>query len=201
VVDDRFAGSRPRFLAALNRVGLSEAEAQVLLANQLRIRELDRSALAAAVPVASLADARMVLRAEPSRPVRFVRLVPLARAPVPWWLGGTSGYALGGLAPATLFRLLPRQTVTLYTADGAYRATALGAARPVSALTVGQRARLALLLREALTRQARGRAVAGWLARREQQLLAAMLCLKDVLPAADAGKHLLRRATFLVIST
>ena len=91
--------------------------------------------------------------------------------------------------------------MALSTPDGAYRATALAAARPLAELNAEQRARLALLLREARTRQARTRAVTGWLARQEQQLLAAMLCLKDVLPVADGGKRLLRRATFLALST
>jgi hypothetical protein len=95
---------------------------------------------------------------------------------------------------------LPPKTVTLYTPDGAYRATAVAAVRPLSELNADQRARLVLLLREALTRQARARAVAGSLAGPEQQLLAAMLCLKDVLPVADGAKRLLQRANFLALS-
>ncbi len=176
VVAQRFHGSTAAYRAALAQAHATLPVARAIIADELRREEIQ-----ATLPVAPPSPESIVAyyRTYAALPARMVRAVP-----APSWLGGqTQGLALSSLAPAEVFELPTGRRATVWTADGAYRVSALGEAVPLGALPL---AAVRPAVSAALVAFAREDAFQAWLAARETAALRRAICLRDELPAVGA---------------
>jgi hypothetical protein len=183
VVADRFGGSRAAYRAALARARMSPSLARLALADELRRIAVGRT-LRVAAPTA--AEQRAWLETYASTPARLVR----AAKPVPW-LGGRSGLAIAGRAPA---RVLGAPASRSFVVDGV-RVTPAGEPAPLGSFPPAQSAPAA---RRALVEEERTAAFGAWTRRRENQALGRLSCRADRLPQ-PASVDLTDWAPFLAL--
>jgi len=168
VIVDRFAGKRPRYLAALAASRANTSIARDVLADELRRRQIQAGLHIAAPTQAQIEDYAGSYDAEPAR---FVRTAKRVR-----WLGDrTTGVALRSTAPGRLFALPPGGKATI---DGV-EVTVLGESAPLGAFPIDA-ARSSI--RASLAAQSREHAFTAWSARRQNQALSRLDCVKDELP-------------------
>jgi hypothetical protein len=172
VIDLRFNGSRPAYVAALAARHATVANARGILGDELRRVQIAAS-LRARAPTETQIQA--FYGTYPSTPVRLVRV-----SPAPRWLGGrTTGLAISPIVPDRLFTLASGQRTTLLAADGSYSVQPLDQVLPLSAVPLGL-ARPAI--RAALLTFARADAVETWTESRQTSVLNQAICRGDHLP-------------------
>ena len=183
IVADRFGGSRTAYLAALAKARLSPSLARDAIADELR-RVAVGATLRVAAPTA--AEQQAWVETYASTPARLVR----AARPVAW-LGGRSGLAVAGRAPA---RVLSAPAGRGIVVDGV-RMTPTGEPAPLGSFPLAQAAPAA---RRALIGEERNAAFAAWTRRRENQALGRLACRADRLPQ-PASVDLTDWAPFLAL--
>ncbi len=190
IVARRFGGDPAAYNAAVAALGLNARLARALIADQLR-----RGYLVGLVPVGRLSytEVARLYAARGGQWTRRVRVTPAA----PWLRNETTGTAIEGLAPSTIFKGKKGRTITVRTDDGRFRVRILAKRermRDVPLATVYPQ--LADVLRE----RARERGLGGWLLALQRNALSTAVCQRDMMPrvaAIDAA----RAVPFLNLST
>ena len=175
IVATRFGSNRGSYLAALRRDRATLAVARGVIADELRRRTL-QSRLRVKVPaVPHLAEFQETYGTMLARELEV--------DPAPSWLPAGRGLVLEGDAPARVFALRTDGTATIRTFEGTLRIRAVGETTPLAAVPFGlARPALQRSLRDA----ARGDAYHVWTARRQNDELDRIRCLRDALPAVGA---------------
>jgi hypothetical protein len=176
VIDASFSGSRSAYLAALQQARSSVANAQAIIADELRRAQLERG-LKARAPTA--ADVEAFYRSYPRLLVRTVEV-----SPDPSWLGGKArGLAISEVAPDSLFTLPIGRKTVITTLEGSFTVKALDDALPLGAVAFS-RARTAIAA--ALRGFSRGEAFEQWTIAQQHRALDKTTCLRDQLPQPGA---------------
>lgn len=171
IVQVRFGGSRPAYLAELNQAGASLEIARVALADELRRRDV-AAAMSGYVPEAEILT---FYSAYPDLLVREVQAKPS-----PWWLGNRPrGLAVVGLAPETVFSAREGAKSVVLGLDGSYTVTPLGEAGTLGSVPFLE-ARHAIEV--ALSNFARLARFEEWSLARQRGLLPLTTCRQDVMP-------------------
>lgn len=176
VIGASFDGSRSAYLAALQQARSSVANAQAIIADELRRAQLERG-LEARAP--SAADVETFYKSYPHLLVRTVQA-----SPAPSWLGGKPrGLAISEVAPEDLFTLPVGKQTVISTLDGSFTVKALDDALPLGAVAFS-RARTAIAA--ALRGFSRGQAFEQWTIAQQHKALDKTICLRDQLPQPGA---------------
>jgi hypothetical protein len=183
VIDLRFHGSRPAYVAALAARHATVANARGVLGDELR-----RAAIAASLhpPPPTEAQVEAFYAAYPAVPVRRVRV-----SPAPSWLGGkATGLAIAPVVPDSLFTLSTGSQAVVLAANGSYAVQPLDDSLPLSSvpLTLVRPA-----IAAALGAFARADAVEAWTESAQTALLNQAACRGDHLPQigeVDLGTYL-----------
>jgi hypothetical protein len=176
IIDASFGGSRSAYLAALHQARSSVANAEAIIADELRRAQLERRLR---VPPPTAADVESFYRSYPRLLVRTVEA-----SPAPPWLGGNArGLAISQVAPDGLFTLPVGKKAVISTLDGSFTVKALDDALPLGAVAFS-RARTAIAA--ALRDFARGRAFEQWTIAQQHRALDKATCLRDELPQPGA---------------
>jgi hypothetical protein len=176
VIDASFGGSRFAYLAALQRAHSSVANAEAIIADELRRAQLERG-LQARAPTD--ADVETFYKSYPHLLVRTVQA-----SPAPSWLGGKPrGLAISEVAPDGLFTLPIGKKTVITTLDGSFTVKALDDALPLGAVAFS-RARTAIAA--ALRGFSRGQAFEQWTIAQQHRALDKTTCLRDQLPQPGA---------------
>ena len=174
IIEERYGGSRSRFLTALAARHASEPLALAAIGDQLRRRELS-STLPISTP--SLGQVSTFVRSHGYLLTRKVKVLQGA----PWLGGARTGVAVATMAPARIFSASLGATVNVRTTAGRYRVKILG-------VKLTLRRRSATDVRGAVTSSLlsglRDVAFPTWLATHETTALTTALCQRDVLPTA-----------------
>jgi hypothetical protein len=174
IVRYRFGGRGAAYRGALARAGATRSIALGVIADELRQSRIERRFQ---VRSPSGGQIRSYHQSYADTPARLVEATPPQ-----WWLGRRSrGVAIGGLAPASIFRIPAHRFVTLKTQDGSLRVRALGPTAPLGAFSIRT---AAAAIRAALVRISQEQVFDNWIMRRERSALAATTCRRDWLPAA-----------------
>ena len=176
IVARRFGGDPAAYNAAVAALGLNARLARALIADQLR-----RGYLVGLVPVGRLSytEVARLYAARGGKWTRRVRVTPAA----PWLRNETTGTAIEGLAPSSIFQGKKGRTITVRTDDGRFRVRILAKRermRDVPLATVYPQ--LADVLRE----RARERGLGGWLLALQRNALSTAVCQRDT-DAARGG--------------
>ena len=175
IVATRFRGNRGAYLAALARDRATLAVGRGVIADELRRRTLQGRLRVKVPSVPQLAEFQETYGTMPARELEV--------EPAPSWLPTGRGLALAGDAPARLFSMPTNGVATIRTFEGTLRIRAMGETTPLAAVPFAlARPALARTLRDA----ARGDAYHGWTARRQNDALDRIRCLRDRLPAIGA---------------
>ncbi len=169
IIDDRFAGNRASYVAALNAAHATVNIARDVIGDQLRQQEVEATLRTAAPTTAQIASFYASYGSEPARTVKAAKSLS--------WLGSASGVALQVNAPESLFTL---PTGSAATVDGV-SVTALGPTVSLAAipLVTAQNS-----IRAALSQLARGVAFDAWLVKGEAAAAGNLSCSHDKLPDA-----------------
>ncbi|HEX7626689.1 MAG TPA: hypothetical protein VF379_06495 [Gaiellaceae bacterium] len=165
---DHFGGSRAAYLAALTRAKATPALARVVLADELRRREIQATLHVAGPTTAGLQQWYDTYSASPALAVRTAK-------PEPWLGNLRTGIAIQGQAPGRLFALATGESVKI---DGV-QVTAVGEVAPLGSFPLAQ---AAPAVRRAFSQQQRAEAFAVWLRKRENQNLGGLACQHDQNP-------------------
>jgi len=176
VIRQAFRGSRPLYLAALQRAHASIDVARGILTDELRQARVE-SYLPASPP--SDSAVQTFYSSYPDLPVRLVQATPS-----PSWLGlQPKGLALADVAPDRLFALATGSSTSVLTSTGTFTVKALGDSSPLGAVPLG-RARPAIAA--ALKAFAKGAAFENWTVARQRGALTTATCARDDLPQPAA---------------
>ena len=178
VIALRFSGSPAAYKRALARAGASQTIARAVIADELRAREI-----ASRLPVSkpSAAAVERYYHDQGGQPVRLVRVSPAAA-----WLGGrTRGYALGSIAPRSLFRHATGSEFSVRTLAGTYEVTALGPAVTLDDLTPSA---VRGAIRALLGDSARSDAFTAWSVKEQLAALNSTSCVRGPDAAPERGR-------------
>jgi hypothetical protein len=170
VIDAGFAGSRPRYLAALAKVGLNPTDALSIIADGLSRDEVELRFKPQPAAARDVADFISTYAGQNARLVQTTR-------PAAWLDGATRGWVVSSLGPPQVFGLSGPATID--TADGSFAVTPLGPTLPFALLTHAQATSVA---RDALGRFADTSVYASWLRAAEAKQLDGAMCVGDNLP-------------------
>lgn len=185
VIDDRFGGSRSRYLAALSQARVSRPLAREILADELRRLAVESGLRVPAPTSAQLQAWYDTYSAATARAVRTNR-------PVSWLGGARRGIALEVEAPGRVFALPAGRSVPVRGVG----VVALGEPAPLGAFPYA----LALpSVRRAFVDQQKRSAFATWSRRRQNQSLQRLACRLDQ-PPQPATVDLTAFAPFLALS-
>ncbi len=172
IISRRFAGSRARYRRALAGAGASVLVARAIIGDELRRQSVTARLRVAKPSPSAIGD---YYSDSESQLVRLVKVDPAPR-----WLGGrTRGYALAALAPTSLFRIKSGEEITLRTALGSYKVTAL---EPTTTLGNLPLSLVRNAIRNALIESARDDAFVKWTVVRQVSGLARTGCALDQMP-------------------
>jgi hypothetical protein len=174
MIEERFAGSRTRFLTALAARHANEPLALQAIGDLLR-----RRALSSTLPISapSLGQVSTFVRSHGYLLTRKVKVLQAA----PWLGGAHKGVAVATMAPARIFTARLGSTINVRSTAGRYRVRIVG-------VKMNLRQRLASDVRGAVSSSLlsglRDAAFPTWLANHETTALTTALCQRDVLPTA-----------------
>lgn len=169
IINDRFAGDRTAYVAALKAAHATVNIGRDVIGDQLRQEEVEAKLRTAQPTAAQIASFYASYGGEPARTVKAAKTLP--------WLGSASGVALEVNAPANLFTL---PTGGAATVDGV-SVTAVG---PTISLAAIPLVTAQSSIRTALTALARGVAFDSWLVKGEAAAESNLSCSHDKLPDA-----------------
>jgi hypothetical protein len=169
IINDRFAGDRASYVAALKADHATMNIGRDVLGDQLRQQAVEATLRTAAPTAAQVASFYSSYAGQPARTVKAAKSLS--------WLGSSSGVALQVNAPANLFTLPTGGSATV---DGV-AVTAVGPTISLAAipLVTAQNS-----IRAALTELARGVAFDSWLVKGEAAAAGNLSCSHDKLPDA-----------------
>jgi hypothetical protein len=169
IINDRFAGNRASYVAALQAAHATVNIGRDVLGDELRQQEVEATLRTPAPTAAQVATFYSTYGGEPARSVRGATSLN--------WLGSSSGIALQVNAPANLFTLPTGGTATV---DG----VAVTAVGPTVSLAAIPLVTAQSSIRAALTELARGVAFDSWLVKGEDAATGSLSCTHDKLPDA-----------------
>jgi hypothetical protein len=173
IVASRFGGSGAAYRGALARAGASRAIALGVIADELRQDRIARRIRVARPSGAEIAQYQSTYSETPARLISVT--------PAPSWLAKRGrGVAIGGLAPAAIFRIPGGRPVTLKTREGVVRVRALSPTAPLGAFSLSS---ASASIRAALARIAQDQSFDNWLMHREAGALSRTSCRRDWLPS------------------
>jgi hypothetical protein len=176
LIDQRFAGSRADYLAALR-----EAHATLDVARGAIADALGRARIASTIPVGAPSPSQVsaFYDSYSNTLTRYVQVRPAA----PWLGFRTRGFAVAPAAPAELFDLPLDVDSTFVTADGIYTVHPLENSLPLGAVPLET---VRFGIGAALRSFARGELFDRWETARQTLGLNRLICLRDDLPTVGS---------------
>jgi hypothetical protein len=175
VIATRFGGRRRAYASALSQAGVTESLARAILGDELRRIELE-ARMTSTRPTAN--DVERF--GQTYAPVLARRLVV---TPVPSWLPGGSGLALGTSAPPAVFRIPTGKAVRIRTLQGLLSVRALAGPEELGTLP---RSLARPAIRRELGFQRKAEAYTDWTLRRQRGAEGRLVCTHDRLPEIGA---------------
>jgi hypothetical protein len=189
IVKQRFKGSRFAYVAALAKVHASVTIARAVIADELRRSDIESTFRIPSASPSAIGEYYRMYSGLQARPLQV--------NPAPAWLGDRKrGLALSSIAPEKVFRIPAGHRITIRTAEGRFKARALGEARPLGAFPLAEaRGAIAAIL-GGFSRDA---AFDRWSVALQNGALARTVCVGDRLPLPGAVE-LANYMPFLVTS-